>query len=156
MLRFTDVNLKLIVNIKKYQITEIMIRSGISTICKDYVKANNKFLKSYGDIKPTLYIIYLEANNLFGQSMMQLFLTEILDWVDPKDFNFDNYSNDSPINCFLEVDLDYPDDLYNDYPLAGEKIEVTKEMLSDCQSQIIENNNFFLGTNSTFKTKKFI
>ena len=28
--------------------------------------------------------------------MMQLFLTEVLDWVDPKDFSLDNYSNDSP------------------------------------------------------------
>ena len=50
--------------------------------------------------------------------MMQLFPTEILDWVDPKDFNLDNYSNDSPIGCFLEVDLDYPDD---DYPLTSNK-----------------------------------
>ena len=28
--------------------------------------------------------------------MMQLFLTEVLDWVDPKDFSLDNYSSDSP------------------------------------------------------------
>ena len=33
----------------------------------------------------------------------------------------------------LEVDLEYPEelhDLHNDYPLAAEKIKVTKEMLS--------------------------
>ena len=53
---------------------------------------------------------------------MQLLQTELLDWVNPKDFNVDNYSNDSKIGCFLNVNLDHPDelhDLHNDYPLAG-------------------------------------
>ena len=36
-------------------------------------------------------------------------------------------------------------DLHTDYPLATEKIEITKEMLSDYQLQIIEDNNIFLG-----------
>ena len=81
--------------------------------------------------------------------MMQFLPTEILDWVDSKDFNPDNYSNYSSIGCLLEVDLDYPDewhDLCNDYPLSVEKIEVTK-MLSDYQLQIIEYNNFSLVKN---------
>ena len=45
--------------------------------------------------------------------MTQLLLTEIIDWVN------DNYSNDSPIGCFLEVDHDNLDklyDLHNGYP----------------------------------------
>ena len=61
--------------------------------------------------------------------MMQPLPSEILDWVNSKDFNLDNYSNDSPLGCFLEADLDYPDELhdfYNCYPSAGEKIEVRK------------------------------
>ena len=65
--------------------------------------------------------------------MMQLSPIETLDWVNPKDFNQDNYSNGTPIVCFLEVDLDYRDeflDLY-DYPLPSERIKVTEEMLSN-------------------------
>ena len=65
--------------------------------------------------------------------MMQLSPIETLDWVNPKDFNQDNYSNGTPIVCFLEVDLDYQDeflDLY-DYPLPSERIKVTEEMLSN-------------------------
>ena len=79
--------------------------------------------------------------------MMQLLPTETLDWVSPKNFNLDNHSNEIPIDSFLDVDLDYPDELnylHNDYPLAGEKIKVKKEILSDYQLQIIEHNNFFL------------
>lgn len=64
---------------------------------------------------------------------MQLLPTEILDRVNPKDFNSHNYSDNSNKGCFLEVYLDYPDelnDLHNDYHLFGEKIKVAKEMLS--------------------------
>ena len=63
MLRFNDVNLKLISDIEKYQFIEIMI-------CKGYIEANNKFLKSYDANKPTLYIIYLDTNNLYRHSMI--------------------------------------------------------------------------------------
>ena len=70
MLRFTNVNLKLILDIEKYRLVESLIRGGISMICKGYAEANNKFLKSYDINKPTSCIIYLDANNLYGYSMM--------------------------------------------------------------------------------------
>ena len=66
-------------------------------ICKVHAEANSKFLKSYDDNKPTSYIIYIDPNNLYGHSMMQLLPTKILDWVDPKDFSLDNQSNNSRI-----------------------------------------------------------
>ena len=93
-------------------------------ICKVYAEANNKFLKSYNANKPTSDIIYLDANDLYGHSMMQALSAEILDWVNSKDFSLDNSSNDSPIDCFLEIDLHYLNELLysnNDYSLAGEK-----------------------------------
>ena len=65
----------------------------------------------------------------------------MLDWVDPKDFNLNNYSNDSPIGCFLEINLDYPDDLHglhNDYPSTSEKIEATEQIIPEYQLQAIE------------------
>ena len=89
-------------------------------ICNEYAEANNKFLKSYNTKKPTSYIIYLVPNSLYGHFMMQLVLSEMLYWVNQKDFNLKDYSNDSQIGCFLELDLDYPDDLpdfHNYYPL---------------------------------------
>ena len=65
MLRFTDVNLKLISDIEKYQFTESAIMGGIAMISKAYAEVNDKFLKSYDANKPTLlYIIELGSNNL--------------------------------------------------------------------------------------------
>ena len=43
-------------------------------------------------------------------------------------------SEKSPIGYFLEVDLEYPDELHelhNDYPLAPEKVAVSSDMLSN-------------------------
>ena len=74
--------------------------------------------------------------------MVQLLPSEILHWVNPKDYILDNYSNDSPIACFLKVDPDYLDklhDVHNDYPSADEKAEV----LSDCQLRIMKKKNLF-------------
>ena len=42
--------------------------------------------------------------------MMQFLPTEIVDWFNPKDFYIDNQFHDSPLGCFLEVDLDYSDE----------------------------------------------
>ena len=80
--------------------------------------------------------------------MMQPLPTEILDWVNPKIFNLENYSEDSLIGYFLEVDLGYPDELHDlhDHSLAAVKMKVTKEILSNYQLQIIEDH-FFLGEN---------
>ena len=63
MVRFTDANLKLISDIKKYQFVESAIRGGISMICRQYAEAKIKFLKFYNANKPTSYIIYLDTNN---------------------------------------------------------------------------------------------
>lgn len=65
--------------------------------------------------------MYLDANNLYRNSMMQLPPVVILDWVNPEKV------------CVLEVDLLYPDDfhdLHNDYPLAPEKVKASKQKLS--------------------------
>lgn len=76
MLSFTDVYLKLISDIEKYQFVESTVKGGIFMICKGYAGANNKFLKFYDANKPTSYIIYLDVNMM--KSMMQFFPTEIL------------------------------------------------------------------------------
>ena len=68
--------------------------------------------------------------------------------------NLDNYSTDSQIDCFLEYDLDYPDELHNFYNclLAGEKLKVIEELLAECQSiRVVSVPNrrtyFFFGKN---------
>ena len=47
---------------------------------------------------------------------------QILDWINSKNFNIENSSDDGSKRYFLEVDLDCPEelhDMHSDYPLAS-------------------------------------
>ncbi|GFW49822.1 uncharacterized protein TNCV_1884861 [Trichonephila clavipes] len=94
-----------------------------------YAKANNAYLSNYDSSLPSSYIIYLDANNLYGWAMSQHLPTHDFSWTD-EDVNFMNVPDDSEIGYIFEVDLEYPDelhDLHNCYPLAPEKIEAVCE-----------------------------
>ena len=76
---------------------------------------------------------------------------KIHDWVNLEDLNLHNYFKGSPIGRSSESDLDYFDelhDLHNDYPLGGQKMEVTEKLFLEYQLQIIKD--FFLGKNKKF------
>ena len=48
-------------------------------------------------------------------------------------FDVNSVSEKSPMGYFLEVYLEYPDELHelhNDYPLAPEKLAISSDMLS--------------------------
>ena len=67
-------------------------------------------------------------------------------WINPKEFNL-NTSN-SLKGFALEVDLEYPIELrklHNDYPLAPNKIEIKREMLSGCQLKVADLYNIPIG-----------
>ena len=62
-------------------------------------------------------------------------------WINPKEFDLNNYTNNSSKGCVLEVDLKYPEELcklHNDYPLAPHEIEIEEEMMSKYQILIAD------------------
>ena len=66
--------------------------------------------------------------------------------VDKFDVNSINEKSDT--EYFLEVDLEYPDELHelhNDYPLAPEKLAVTNDMLSNYCKKIAEEYDIKVG-----------
>ena len=44
---------------------------GVSYICERYAKANNNYISDYHPTKPSTYIKYLDANNLYGWAMSE-------------------------------------------------------------------------------------
>ena len=71
---------------------------------------------------------------------MSIFLpTSGLKWIDSKEFDLNKYSSNSSKGCVLEVELEYLKELHklqNDYPVAPDKIEIKREMLSEYQLKI--------------------
>ena len=120
------------------------IRGGISMISNRVAVANNPEVPDYDASKPTNWLQYLDANNLYGWAMMQplpernfRFLSE--NEVSDFDVNVPRVEDDK--GYILEVDLLYPEelhDLHNDYPLAPERLVVTKEMISEYGKHLSE------------------
>ena len=151
MLKMTNIKLELMTDIDMFQFIEKGLRGGISYIANRYSKANNKYMKEYYENKPSKYIMYLDANNLYGWAMSQYLPTGGFKWMTQKQIdNIDlaKYKEDSKNGLILEVDLKYPQDLHNfhnDYPLAPEKAKVTDSMLSNYSKRIADKYNISTG-----------
>ena len=151
MLKMTNIQLELMTDIDMFQFIEKGMRGGISYIANRYGKANNKYMKEYDEKAPSKYIIYLDANNLYGWAMSQYLPTGGFKWLTEKQINKINlaqYNEDSNKGLLIEVDLEYPKELHdnhNDYPVAAERVCAKKDMLSDYCKNIATKYNISTG-----------
>ena len=124
-LKITDVKLELLSDIDMLLMIEKGIRGGVSMISNRHAKANNKYMgESFIDTMISTYIMYLDANNLYGWGMSKPLPTHGFEWM-----KVDELEAWELHSCILEVDLECPKnlhDLYNDYPPAPEQIVVNK------------------------------
>ena len=110
------------------------MRGGISYIANRYGKANNKYMKTYNEKASSKYIMYLDANNLYGWAMSQFLPTGGFKWMTKNQIDkieLSKYKENSKKGLIPEVNLAYPEelhDLHNDYPLGPEKVKVTENI----------------------------
>ncbi|XP_023311299.1 uncharacterized protein LOC111691962 [Anoplophora glabripennis] len=128
MLHSTGVELELLTDIDSVHFFRRGIRGGVAQCSKRKAVANNKFIPNYDPLKPTSYIMYLDATNLYGAAMKQPLPTGGFRWVEKdeiENFNVSDINDDAHKGYVLEVDLQYPahlHDIHNDLPLGPESM----------------------------------
>ena len=140
LLKYTNMNLELLSDIDMHLFIEKGMRGGISMVSKRHAKANNPHVADYDPTKEHNYIMYYDANNLYGHAMSQPLPYSGFKWVTSKDM----LETKQGKGYIYEVDLEYPKELHklhNDYPLAPEKLSVKTEWLSEYQTELLQNNS---------------
>ena len=130
-LKMTGVQLELLSDPDMLLMIEQGIRGGVSMISKRYAKTNNKYMgEKFNPNKKSIFILYLDAHNLYGWAMSLPLPVGGFKWMNEKGLkNWREFSDQKGRGCILEVDLEYPKklyDLHNEYPLAPERIVVNK------------------------------
>ena len=148
MLKKTGVTLDLLKDVDSYNWVQNNIKGGISSSMKRYSKANNKYMDDYDKSKPSSYLMYLDANNLYGWAMTQCLPHSDFKLLDKfEEFTaqyIQSIPDDSKTGYVLEVDLEYPahlHDLHNSYPVAPENVKIEKDMLSDYCLNVLNSKN---------------
>ena len=142
MLKYTGVELDLLDDPDMYLMVESGIRGGVSMITKKFAQANNPYVDDYDPAKPINYLMYLDANNLYGWAMSQKLPEKEFDWLTEQqlqDFDVTQFPDDAETGYILEVDLEYPaeiHDLHNDLPVAPEQRKVGEDELSAYSTEL--------------------
>ena len=88
------------------------IGGGIYNKVHSYAEVNNKYMKNYDKNKESSFLIYVDANNLYGWTMTKKLPVDGLKWVDDlsmftEDF-IKSYDEESDVGYLLVVDVEYP------------------------------------------------
>ena len=124
------------------------IRGGMCQAVHRYYKANNKYMKNYDKNKVSLFLLYLDANNLYGWAMSQKLPVDNFKWIEKDDLlKFDenfikNYDENNDKGYILEVDIEYPKNLrklHSDLPFLPERMTINNCTKLVCKVQDKEN-----------------
>jgi hypothetical protein len=136
MLKFTGVKLDVMTDHEMYLFFEKSKRGGTTFMNEQYATANNKYISSHNPDKPSIYLLYLDANNLYGHAMSQILPTGNFKWV-----HFKHLANlhklelkpNSQTGYTLEVDMHLPrkhHENLKDFPPLCKRTTISLEELS--------------------------
>ena len=129
-----EVELELLTNNDMLNMFEKGIRGGICQATYRYAKANDKHMKNYNKNKESSFLMYFDANNLYGYAMCKNLPVDGFKWVDDLSV--------SDIGYLIVVDVEYPKNLHtldSDLPFLPERMKINKCDKLVCNIQDKEN-----------------
>ena len=129
-----------------YFFLESTVRGGISVISNRYARSNNPLVSGYDVTKPTSYIGYYDANNLYAKSMEEKLPLRDFRFLDENEIStFDDMTVDpnGDTGYFVECDIIYPESLHDshsDLPMVPCHLNITKDILSDVSIHLGEKH----------------
>ena len=109
-----------------------------------HAESNNKYMKNYDKSIESSYLMYLDANNLYGWAMSKKLPVNGFKWEnDLSRFNenfIKNYNENSDAGYFLEVDIEYPKQLWSSYKdlqflPEGRKLEKVEKLVCSIEDK---------------------
>jgi hypothetical protein len=146
LFKVTKQRLELMTDLNMILFIEKGMRGGISMVSLREAIANNEYCPNFNPSDPKSWILYIDANNLYGWAMMQCLPTGNFQWLTEYEINnlkFNDIKSDAKTGYILEVDLKYPKELHpkhTDYPLAPESLEVPREWVGEYTESLIKRN----------------
>ena len=129
-----EFRLELLTNLDTMLMVQKCIRGGISQAVKCYARANNKYIKDvYNLDELSIYLQYVDANNLYGWAMIKNLPTHGFKWKKGEDFTpgkIDKLVKKEKRGYILEVDVEYPKELHenhNELPFLVEKMKIGRK-----------------------------
>ena len=126
--------LELLTDIDMLLMVEKGIRGGITQTAKRYAKANNKYMKDlYNPNEKSMYLQYLDANNLYGRAMINNSPTQRFKWKNGQNFTpekIDKLVKKDKGEYLLVVDVEYPKELHknlNGLLFLAERMKIGRE-----------------------------
>ncbi|KAJ8910578.1 hypothetical protein NQ315_011048, partial [Exocentrus adspersus] len=125
MMKYTKIKLELLTDVDMLHFIRRSIRGGVADCIQRHATANNPYMPakelldedfahlSYRPEEDIRYLLYLDANNLYGSAMSQYLPHSNFKWLSPDEIaNFDitqqQCSNpNSDVGYILEVDMTY-------------------------------------------------
>ena len=146
-LKKTGVKLELLTDIDMVLMFEKGLRGGISQAIHRYATVNNKCMPNYHSQRLSSYLMYLDANNLYGCAMSKKLPLNGFLWSKKlnkytSDF-IKIYDENSSLGYLLVVDINYPKylhKLHSDLPFLAIKQNKLLTTLEDQKNYVIDTS----------------
>ena len=127
------------------------ISDGICNKVHSYAEVNDKYMKNYDKNKEPSFLMYADANNLYGWAMSKKLPLDGFKWADDifmftKEF-IKIYDEEGDVGYSLVVDIEYPKKLrmlHSDLPFLPDRMKVNKVKKLVCN--VTDKENYSIHT----------